>query len=672
MVQPAAMSPARDPELSNAARRTEQTLRAARHGLGLFAGFLAIVVTNAAAIAIAAPWPRGGLRVRLLHHLFDALELAALGVTVGLAVALWLSLVRARLVVHLTAYAVVATAVMHAIVGRDLHRQALVVLNGRFEQPIFIGFLVLTGLAIPTAHMLGTYLGGLRRLRWLPLIAALGGLVTNQLVVRDDYPGLHGAIGWAAATLAGGALAPWAYALGARARARWSTRPLALGLLLIVALAVGLAPPNDVRLVMFREPGALAPWVFASVAWPQPKVPALASSPPSAWFESRADAKPVPPSSPALFTGQPLVVMITVDALRADAIEDDANDARFPTFAALKRSSAYFTRATTPGGQTTVSLSTTFSGRYFSSLAWTMHGHGVARFLYPADDPSPRFPALLAEQGVATVNIASLNFLASDFGVIRGFTEERVVPRGRTHAMAKALIDPIIQRLSAAGPEPLFLYTHLMDAHAPYDRGSVKQGPDHERYLSEIAVVDAQLARVVKLLARRFADRAVLIIGADHGEAFGEHGTYQHTKTIYEELVHVPLLIHGPGITPRRVSERVGLIDLGPTVLDLFGVETPGTYMGQSLVPLLASRRAALDRPLAAEGRLRRALYVGESLKVIEDARRKTIEVYDLEHDPDELVNLYDLDRRAVEPAVAELRAFFAAHARPGPTPYKP
>lgn len=671
MVQPAAMSPARDPELRVAARDAEQTLRAARHGLGLLAGFVAIAITNAVAIAVAAPWPRGGLRVRLLHHLFDALEVTALGLIAGLAVALWLKLVRARLVVHLAAYAAAATAVMYAIVGRDLQRQALVALNGRFEQPIFVGFVVLTGLAIPTAHVLGAYLGKFRRLGWLPLLAALGGLITNQLIVRDDYPGLHGAIGWTAATLAGGALAPRAYALGVRARARFGPRPLAIGSLLIVLLALGLAPPNDVRLIMFREPGAMAPWVFAKVVWPKPKVAPLATAP-SPWFENRANAKPVAPSTPPLFVGQPIVVMITVDALRADVILDDASDARFPTFAALKRSSAYFTRATTPGGQTTVSLSTTFSGRYFSSLAWTMHGDGVARFLYPADDPSPRFPTLLAAHGVTTANVASLNFLASDFGVIRGFAEEQIVPRGRTHAMAKALIDPIIQRLSRAGPEPLFLYTHLMEPHAPYDRGSVKQGTDHERYLSEIAVVDAQLARVVKLLSRRFAERAILIVGADHGEAFGEHGTYQHTKTIYEELIHVPLLIRGPGIAPRRISEHVGLIDLGPTILDLFGVETPGTYMGQSLVPLLAGRPSTLDRPLAAEGRLRRALFVGQSLKVIEDARRKTIEVYDLERDPNELVNLYDVDRRAVEPAVAELRAFFEAHARPGPVPYKP
>jgi arylsulfatase A-like enzyme len=671
MVQPAAMPTARDPELSAVASDAGQTLRAARHGLGLFAGFVAVVITNAVAIAVAAPWPRGGLRVRLLHHLFDALELTALGVVAGLVVALWLKTVRARLAVHLTVYVLVAAALMHAVVGRDLHRQALVALNGRFQSAIFVGFIVLTGLAIPTAHVLGAYLGRFRRLRWLPLIVALGGMVTNQLIFRDDYLGMHGVIGWAAATLAGGALAPWALTLGLRAHAKWTTRPIALALLLVVGLAIGISPPNDVRLAIFREPAPLAPWVFATVVWTQPKVPALAS-PPSAWFKSRTDAKSVPPSSPALFVGQPIVVMITVDALRADAIEDDANDAKFPTFAALKRSSAYFTRATTAGGQTTVSLSTAFSGRYFSSLAWTMHGDGVARFLYPAADPSPRFPALLAEHHVTTASLASLNFLASDFGVIRGFTEERVVPRGRTHAMAKALIDPIIQRLSRAGPEPLFLYTHLMEPHAPYDRGSVKQGPDHERYLSEIAVVDAQLARVVKLLSRRFSERAVLIVGADHGEAFGEHGTYQHTKTIYEELLHVPLLIRGPGIVPRRISEHVGLIDLGPTILDLFGVDVPGTFMGQSLTPLLAGRPAALDRPLAAEGRLRRALYVGKSLKVIEDARRKTIEVYDLERDPDELMNLYDVDRRAVEPAVAELRAFFAAHARPGPTPYKP
>jgi arylsulfatase A-like enzyme len=180
----------------------------------------------------------------------------------------------------------------------------------------------------------------------------------------------------------------------------------------------------------------------------------------------------------------------------------------------------------------------------------------------------------------------------------------------------------------------------------------------------------------VKLLQQRFADRAVLIVGADHGEAFGEHGTFQHTKTLYEELLRIPLIMQGPGIVARNIAQHVGLIDIGPTLLDIFGLPTPGAFMGQSLVPLLAGKDVQLERPLFAEGRLREALYFG-GVKVIEDSRRTVVEVYDLEQDPGELDNLFERDRARSDPALAALRAFFAANAlaskRPGYTPpYKP
>ena len=98
--------------------------------------------------------------------------------------------------------------------------------------------------------------------------------------------------------------------------------------------------------------------------------------------------------------------------------------------------------------------------------------------------------------------------------------------------------------------------------------------------------------------------------------------------------------------------------------------------MGQTLVPLLAGGDKELDRPVFAEGRLREALYYG-GVKVIEDSRRKTVEVYDLERDPGELDNLFDREPARSQPALAALRAFFAANAlankRPGYTPpYKP
>jgi arylsulfatase A-like enzyme len=276
-----------------------------------------------------------------------------------------------------------------------------------------------------------------------------------------------------------------------------------------------------------------------------------------------------------------------------------------------------------------------------------------------------RFPQLLSAAGVATADFAGLAFLRSDFGVLRGFREETVVAQGRRHAEARELIDPLLARLSRAGPEPLFLYAHLMEPHWPYDRGR-KDGTDFERYLSEVAVADAAVGRVLTVLERDFGARWALLVSADHGEAFGDadHATTGHAKTLYQELLHVPLLARSPAFPPRTIDTRVSMIDLGPTVLDLFGVATPATFDGQSLAPLLAGGARSFTRPLLAEGRLRRAITEPDGFKVIDDPRRKTVEAYDLARDPHETTNLYDAEPARTDAALAELRAFFAARTR--------
>jgi arylsulfatase A-like enzyme len=295
-----------------------------------------------------------------------------------------------------------------------------------------------------------------------------------------------------------------------------------------------------------------------------------------------------------------------------------------------------------------------------------LYGKGAMRFPYPATDGATRFPELLAAHGVQTASFCGVNFLAGEYGVTRGIAEEHVIATGRRHAFARAVIDPLLQRLERADDGPLFLYAHLMEPHAPYDRGA-RHGSDRERYLSEIAVVDAQLMRVRGLLLRRFRDRGYLFVTSDHGEAFGEHQTFQHTKTLYEELLRVPLLAWGPGVVPRQIDQHVGLIDLGPTLLDLFGVDTPATFMGQSLVPLLAGRDVPLDRPLLAEGRLRRTLY-HQGIKVIDDERRTVVEAFDLARDPQEAADLFDADPARSRAALSALRAFFRVHRASDPS----
>ena len=121
----------------------------------------------------------------------------------------------------------------------------------------------------------------------------------------------------------------------------------------------------------------------------------------------------------------------------------------------------------------------------------------------------------------------------------------------------------------------------------------------------------------------------------------------------------MPFIAWGPSLPPRRIDTRVSLIDVGPTVLHMFRIAAPDSYMGRSLWPLMRGYTSTVPRPIFAEGRLRQAMYTSDGLKVIEDTLRRTTEVYDVESDPGELVNLFDTERTRVEPAVAELRAFF-------------
>lgn len=649
----------------NGARPWDAALSA---GLALPVGALCVALFNAVAIAVAAPWP-GSLGRRLAHHGFDFSATLGVGLTFGLVIGLGRRIAHGPVARAIVLYACAATLGMHVVLGADLERQALVALEGDFVLPLHGLFTVLCGLAIVAAHLVGALLSRFRRLRWLPIVIAMAGLVTNQLVVRDDYPGLHGSIIWTAATLLGATLAPHAQALAQR----WTpSRRLAAALALLGLAGLALSPPNDLRVTILDEPGASASWLLARALWSLPSAEAPTLDSP--WFSPRDEGSTVAPSAVPLLDAAPVVVFVTIDAVRADVIDDPSRDTQLPNLASLKREGAYFRHAISPGSQTSVSLTSAFAGRYFSELRFAMYGEGSSRFAYAAGDETPRFPALLTLRGIATESFLSINFLAADYGVLRGFGKEQLIAKGRAHAPAREVVEPLLRRLRSQKDGPLFLYAHLTEPHSPYDRGKLREGPDFERYVSEIAVADDYVGRILRTLEQRFPDRYLLIVSSDHGEAFGEHHTTFHTKTLYEELLHVPLLVKGKTVGARAIDQRVSLMDVGPTILDIFGVAVPSRTKGQSLVPLLRGQDVVLDRPILAEGRLRRALYLGR-LKVIEDLRRKTVEIYDLSTDPKELQNLFDEDNAEHREALAALRAFFTAHALTEggyEPPYKP
>ena len=618
--------------------------------LGALLAALVDLIASSISTPFVSPWSR------LLHAAWELASFVTLGAAIDLLAYVAMRLGARRPLLGVALFAAVSGWGVYVLLADWIIHRAHHTLGGRHVELLLVAITCGMGLGPTACLVVGHQLSRTRVTSALATLLALGALAGNLFVLRDDYATLHVYGTTLALMLVGSALAPHV-----RRRAHGS-RKLALVVLLLVALAC-VPPPNHVRVALTRSPGAVAAWLLATAYWRVPRFEGPAEPELARWLTAREKHAPRAGTSSQLITAAPVVVLLTIDAMRADLLKDPKRAQQLPTLARLAREGAYFSEARAPGSQTAITLTAMFAGKHASELAWAPHGAGDYRHLYAAADPTPRWPRSLTAAGVETYKVGSLAFLSGEYGVARGFAEERAVHRGKTHAQGQRVIEPVLSRLeeAAAKPEPCFLYAHLTEPHEPYDRGALKTGPAFERYVSEVALADGLLGRIVALLeSPRFVDRALLVVTSDHGEAFGEHGTYEHSKTLYDELLRVPLVFWGRSIVPRTLAQPVSLIDLGPTLLDVFGVPTPDDLAGESLVPLLRGRDVTLTRPILAEGRLRRALILG-SQKVIVDERVHTLEAYDLARDPGELHNLYDLQPERFTRMFAALQAYFDA-----------
>ena len=364
------------------------------------------------------------------------------------------------------------------------------------------------------------------------------------------------------------------------------------------------------------------------------------------------------------------MLLITVDALRAEVVNSGTHDDALPTLAKLRDSSVGFVRARTPSPSSATSIVTMMSSLYYSQLYWTKNESKRWRGRVLAhQDESDRLPGLLGEHGVRTVHLLANRGFDNSSGLSRGF---EILRKTKSYSSpGDELMTLMLDELSNLGEGRLFAYAHFLEPHEPYDRAG-KQGTPYERYLREIALVDRELARLLDFLETNdLADRTLIVLSADHGEAFGEHGLNYHASSLYDELLRVPLLFHSPALEPRKIDANVSLVDLGPTVLDLMGLPTPGTFMGQSLVPFFRGQEVSLTRPIAADsGRRMQSIILDGEIKVIVDLQCQTEEVYDLQADPGETNNLVD-DPRSDEQLQA-LRSFFDTHTLQRPGGYTP
>lgn len=384
---------------------------------------------------------------------------------------------------------------------------------------------------------------------------------------------------------------------------------------------------------------------------------------------------------------RPDIVLVVVDTLRADhvGVYGSARPTT-PELDALAREGTHYLRAYAQSSWTLPSMTSLLTGLL-------PHQHRVGR--HPTDERrfgrlAPEIPTLaerLGEAGYARAAIVNNTFLAPEFGLSRGFEDYDY--RGATKARVRSAEETVD---AAAGfverqDRPFFLLVHFMEPHLFYDppasvRGTFTgDGPapvevpfgstegiarlSHgegaagraareyvERlYDEEILYVDGAIGRLVAALrARPRWDRTVVIVTADHGEEFFDHGGFEHGHTLYGELVRVPLIVRGPGLARGEVAGVVQHADVARGILALAHARADGLADGIDPFAWVRSGRDPGDRPSLSENVLYgppRVAYTDGRDRLHRRLDRPSGEVFRLSPEGVEAGRLEDTERRA-------------------------
>jgi arylsulfatase A-like enzyme len=328
--------------------------------------------------------------------------------------------------------------------------------------------------------------------------------------------------------------------------------------------------------------------------------------------------------------------------------------------------------------------------------------HGAVHSLQGFNRKVPTLPALLRHAGFATHAITSHLYVSPQYGFDEGFDQlDYVYDRKGLDVANRA-----IEFLDGVGDRPFFLFLHFYDPHwhyAPPDEllkqfetepytgtitGSWWQLRNRTKattseadlrhlralYDGEIRYTDDQLARVLRRLRETGrADHTLVVVTSDHGEEFLEHGSWEHQRTLYEEVVRIPMVVRGPGVARgRRVTEPVSLLDVAPTVLDWLGLPGLPAQRGQSVLQPLKAREGYGETDHGDGDTRKLFLRAGAGRwKTILTFDRKTgaakgAEWFDLSQDPRETRSLPPPAQAAEEIRARLLRRFQDAQGRAG------
>jgi len=392
------------------------------------------------------------------------------------------------------------------------------------------------------------------------------------------------------------------------------------------------------------------------------------------------------------------VVLILIDALRADHVGAHGSPLGLtPNLDAVAARGVVFENAVAPSSWTRSTMASLMTSRHPSSIGVLGRFDAIA----PATITLPEI--LRSRGGFETLWIYTNGNSGPRFGFAQGFDRMETpdlyggYPDGFMIYTAEGVTRKALRFIDerSAG-RPFFLLLHYVDPHDPYlahpgllptpeppgrfdgSRSSLTMldrtpsaelteadyGRIKHLYAGEVGYCDFWIGELLRGLEERgLRDGVLLAITSDHGEELWDRGARAHGRSLYQEMIHVPLLLDFPssfgGLAP-RVDQPVSLLDVAPTITAAFGIPQPKEFQGTDLRPLAAgasqSRRAEyVYSEMEIDGLSFEAVRHGD-LKLIRDRTRprgiESLELYDLDRDPGERINL--VRRRPSEAARLE------------------
>ncbi|MEE9219105.1 MAG: sulfatase-like hydrolase/transferase, partial [Acidobacteriota bacterium] len=359
----------------------------------------------------------------------------------------------------------------------------------------------------------------------------------------------------------------------------------------------------------------------------------------------------------------PDVLLVTIDTLRMDHVSayGGPQTAATPAFDRLAGSGVLFEQAIAPTPLTLPSHASILTGQ------WPFR-HGVRdNGGFRLSESIPTLAEVLQNHGYRTAAFVASFVLDSRFGLDHGFElydddmgrppPERIAYLEEVRRDGTTVARAASDWIEASGSEPIFVWAHLYDPHAPYDaeESFLVRYPGRP-YAAAVAQADAALQTIIDAFERhRRSDRSIVVLTGDHGESLGEHKEQTHGVFLYDATLHVPLAVRAPGLKAgTRIPWQVRLVDLAPLIVGLTGVTHSPSRTGETAaaldpdgVDLSAALRGDAPIPMLpayAESFFGTYHYGWSPLRALRERGVKWIEaprpeLYDLGRDPGETEN---------------------------------